>query len=369
MKKILVILSILTAFTACIGKQDKKAELEKLIKEHDKIALQISTLEKELAGESGNNKKIVNVSVTEVKPGVFKHYIEVQGKVDGDENVSVSSRGSGVVLSVNVKEGDKVSKGQLLAVLDAQVSYANLADAETQLAYFTDLFNRQKNLWDQKIGSEVQYLSAKNNKEGVENKIKTLKEQIAMSRITSPINGTVEEIPIKIGQMVSPGVTTFRIVNFSKIKVTADVAEAYSPKIKSNDSVLVYFPDFNETIASRLNFTSKFINSMNRTFAIEAQITNLKQEARANMIAVLKINDYKAVDAISVPANVVQKSMNESFIYVAGEENGKKVAKKQTVTLGMNYNGLTEVLSGLKPGDKVITTGYQDVNQNDLINF
>jgi RND family efflux transporter MFP subunit len=369
MKKILVILSILTAFTACNGKLDKKTELEKLRKEHDKIALQISTLEKELAGENGNNKKIVNVAVTEVKPGVFKHYIEVQGKVDGDENVSVSSRGSGVVLSVNVNEGDKVSKGQLLAVLDAQVAYATLTDLETQLAYATDLYNRRKNLWDQKIGTEVDYLTAKNTREGVENKIKTQKEQIAMSRITSPINGTIEEIPIKIGQMIQPGTVTFRVVNFSKIKVTADVAEAYSPKIKSNDSVLVYFPDFNEEIASRLNFTSKFINAMNRTFAIEAKINTLKEEARANMIAVLKINDYKAAGAFSVPANVVQKSMNESFIYIAVEENGKKIAKKQTVTLGMNYNGLVEVVSGLKAGDKVITSGYQDVNQNDVINF
>jgi membrane fusion protein, multidrug efflux system len=369
MKKILVILSILTAFTACNGKMDKKAELEKLIKEHDKLALQIGALEKEIACENGGNKKTVNVAVTEVQPGVFKHYIEVQGKVDGDENVSVSARTPGVVLGVNVNEGDKVSKGQLMAVLDAQVSYANLADMENQLVFVTDMYNRQKNLWDQKIGSEVQYLTAKNNKESIENKIKTLKDQIAMSRITSPINGTVEEIPIKIGQMVQPGMVAFRVVNFSKIKVTADVAEAYSPKIKSNDSVLVYFPDFNEEIATRLSFTSKFINAMNRTFAIEAQIGNLKQEARANMIAVLKINDYKAMDAFSVPANVVQQSTNESFVFVAREENGKKLAKKQTITLGMNYNGLIEVTSGLKAGDKVITTGYQDLNQNDPINF
>ncbi|MEI6853559.1 MAG: efflux RND transporter periplasmic adaptor subunit, partial [Bacteroidota bacterium] len=190
-----------------------------------------------------------------------------------------------------------------------------------------------------------------------------------MAKIVSPINGTIEEIPIKIGQMVQPGMPAFRVVNFSKIKVVADVAEAYSPKIKSNDSVLVFFPDFNQEIATRLTFTSKFINAMNRTFTIEAQIKSMNQEMRAKMIAVMKINDYKAQDAIAIPANVVQESMNEHFVYVAVEEKGKKIARKQTITLGMNYNGLTEVLSGLKVGDKVITTGYQDVNPNSVLNY
>lgn len=369
MKKVLVIISILTAITACNGKLDKKVELEKLIKEHDKLTEQIKKLEKEIAVESGNNKKIINVAITEIQPKVFKHYIEVQGKVDGDENVGVSARSAGVVLSINVNEGEKVTKGQLLAILDAQVLYASLADMENQLVFVTDIYNRQKSLWDQNIGSEIQYLTAKNNKESLESKVKTLKDQIAMSRITSPINGTVEEIPIKIGQSVVPGMTTFRVVNFNKIKVVADVAEAYSSKIKSNDSVLVYFPDFNEEIPTKLSFTSKFINALNRTFIIEAQINSLKQEVRANMIAVLKINDYKAFDAFAVPANVVQKSMDEYFVFVVKEENGKRIAKKQVVTLGVNYNGLTEVLTGLKAGDKIITSGYQDVNNNDLISF
>jgi RND family efflux transporter MFP subunit len=369
MKKLLVIVSILATFTACNGKLDKNAKLEKLIKERDKITEQIKALEKELATDSGGSKKVVNVAITEIQPKVFKHYIEVQGKVDGDENVAVSARTAGVVMSVNVDEGQKVTKGQLLAILDAQVLYASLSDMENQLVFITDIYNRQKNLWDQNIGSEVQYLTAKNNKESLEGKIKTLKDQIGMSRITSPINGTVEEIPIKIGQSVAPGMIAFRVVNFSKIKVVADVAEAYSPKIKSNDSVLVYFPDFNEEIPTRLTFTSKFINAMNRTFTIEARLNQMKQEVRANMIAVLKINDYKSLDAFAVPANVVQKSMNEYFVYVAVEEKGKKIAKKQTVTLGMNYNGLTEVLTGLKAGDKIITSGYQDVNQNSLLNY
>ncbi len=369
MKKILIILTVLMSLAACNGKTDKKSQLDKLIKEHDKLTEQINQLQKELASDSSANKKIINVAVTEIQPKTFKHYIEVQGKVDGDENVSVSARGMGVVLSVNVEEGQKVTKGQLLAILDAQVLYATLADMENQLVFVLDIYNRQKNLWDQKIGSEVQFLTAKNNKESLEAKIKTLKDQISMSKITSPIDGTVEEISIKIGQQVAPGMPTFRVVNFNKIKVVADVAESYSPKIKLNDSVLIYFPDFEQEIATRLSFTSKFINANNRTFSIEAKLGAMKQEVRANMVAVLKINDYKANDAITVPANVIQKSMDQDFVYLAVVENGKKVAKKQIITTGLNYNGLIEVTSGLKTGDKVITTGYQDVNPNSFLNF
>ena len=369
MKKVLVILGILTAVAACNNKLDKKSELDKLLKEHDKLTEQISKLEKELAQENGTNKKITNVAITEAQPRVFKHYIEVQGKVDGDENVAVSARSAGVVQSINVVEGEKVTRGQLLAILDAQVLYSTLADMENQLIFVSDIFERQKNLWNQNIGSEIQYLTAKNNKESLEGKIKAMKDQIAMSRITSPINGTVEEISVKIGQMASPGLTTFRVVNFSKVKVAAEVAEAYSPKIKTNDSVLIYFPDFDEEVASKLNFTSKYINTQNRTFIIEAKLPNLNHEVRANMIAVLKINDYKANNAFALPANVIQKSMDEYFVFVAKEENGKKIAKKQTVTLGKNYNGLAEIVSGLNTGDKVITSGYQDINNNSLINY
>ncbi len=369
MKRILVMLSLLIAFSACNRNVDKKAQLEKLMKEHDKISEQIKQLQDELALTDNQNKKIVNVKVAAVIPSVFKHYIEVQGKIDGDENIAISARAAGVVTSINVTEGQKVSKGQLLGLLDAQVLYTSLADMETQLDYVTDIYNRQKNLWDQKIGSEVQYLTAKNNKESLENKIKTLKGQIDMSRITSPINGTIEEIPIKVGQSIAPGTPTFRVVNFDKIKVVADVAEAYSPLIKSNDSVLIFFPDFNTEISTKLSFSSKFINTLNRTFAVEAYLNSFKYEVRANMVAVLKINDYKAPNAISIPANVIQKSMNQQFVYIVAVDKGKKIAKKQVVTTGMTYNGLCEILSGLKAGDQVITTGYQDLNENDILNF
>ena len=369
MKKLLVIAGGMLLLAACGQGGDKKAELDKLIKERDALNEKIVKLQEELSLGQESNKKAVNVAVYEVTPVTFKHYIEVQGKVDGDENVAVSAKTAGVVVSVNVQEGQKVSRGQVLATLDAQVYYQTKKELEAQLAFATDIYNRQKNLWDQQIGSEIQYLTAKNNKESLENKMKTLDEQIAMTRITSPINGTVEEIPIKIGQSLAPGLPAFRVVNFDKIKVVAEVAEAYSPKVRTGDSVVIFFPDLNTEIRTRLTFTSKYINSVNRTFLVETRIVPGKFEFRANMIAVIRINDYSVDQAVAVPANVVQKAMNEQYVLVAANEQGKKVARKRPVSVGLTYNGLTEITSGLKQGDLLIVSGFQDLNDNDPVNF
>jgi RND family efflux transporter MFP subunit len=369
MKKSLLLMSLLLFVFACNRPTDKKAELEKLKKQHDELATQISKLEAELTAEGGLRAKTKNILVTEVTQQVFYHYIEIQGRVGGDQNIAVNCKTPGFVASVNVEEGQAVRKGQLLATLDASVLLKTKSELEAQLVFATDIYNKQKNLWDQKIGSEVQYLTAKNNKESLENKMKTLQEQIDMMRITSPIDGTVEEIPIKIGQVVSPGIPTFRVVNFSSIKVMADIAEAYSARVKTGDSVIIHFPDFNYDIKTKLSFTSKYISPINRTFQVEARITPGQYQFRANMIAVLRINDYKAPSAFVVPVNIIQKSMNEQFVFVSREEKGIKTAHKQTVTVGQIYNGMAEVLTGLNVGDKIITTGYQDLNEGQALSY
>jgi membrane fusion protein, multidrug efflux system len=231
------------------------------------------------------------------------------------------------------------------------------------------MFIKQKNLWDQKVGSEVQYLTAKNNKESLENKLKTLREQMDMTKIKSPIDGTVEELPIKVGQYVAPGMTTFRIVNFSHIKVTGEMAEAYSSKVKRGDSVIIYFPDLSKEIKARLTFSSKYINTTNRTFLVECRFGPGDFEYRANMISVIRIMDYKSDSAVVIPVNVLQKSLSENYVYIVRDEGGKKTARKQKIIVGSSYNGLVEILSGLQEGDKVITTGYQDLNDGQQVNF
>jgi RND family efflux transporter MFP subunit len=238
-----------------------------------------------------------------------------------------------------------------------------------QLAFATTMYNKQKNLWDQKIGSEVQYLTAKNNKEMLETSVKTLEETVALSRITSPINGTVEEIPLRVGQAVPMTGPAVRVINFNTVKVVAELAEAYASRVNSGDVVKIYFPDIKEEIDAKLSFSSKYINPVNRTFQVEARLNVQANNFKANMIAVVKINDYNAPQAIAIPINSIQKSSDGQFIFLAKEEKGKKVARKQPITIGLVYNGLAEIKSGLTAGDKVITIGYQDLFDGQSIQY
>ncbi|MCX6258275.1 MAG: efflux RND transporter periplasmic adaptor subunit [Bacteroidia bacterium] len=368
MKRTIFIVSIIFLSIAC-GKQDKQSQLTKLISQRDKLNEQIANMQKDMAATGTNGVKgiPVDVSVTDLKPTEFNHYIEVQGKVDGEDNVSVTAKTIGVISKIFVKEGDNVKSGQVLAEMDAQVVKHALEELKSKLDFATNIYNKQKNLWDQKIGSEIQYLTAKNNKESLENSIATTKEQLALSSIISPINGTVEEVPVKVGQALQPGTIAFRVVNFSKIKVMAEVAEAFSPKVQDGDLVQIFFPDLNQEVSTRLNFTSKYINPVNRTFTVEARLDNSNYNFRANMIAVVKVNDYKAKNTFVVPVNVIQGSLEERYLYLAKEENGKQVAKKQKVTTGVSYNGQYEITSGLKENDKLITSGYQNLVEGQTI--
>jgi len=368
MKKSLFILGLLIVAIAC-SSPDKKAKLEKLKKEHNQISDQIAILEKELNTADKTPATIVSVQPLTVQP--FDHYIEVQGRIDGNENIGVSPRTAGVVTRVIVKEGDYVKKGKVLAELDADVLKRNLSDLQSQLSFVTDLYEKQKALWDQKIGSEVQYLTAKNNKESIENKIASLKDQISMSSITAPIDGTVEDIPIKVGQLAVAGVPAFRVINFARAKAVADVGEAYSSKIKTGDQVKIFLPDFNDELQQNVTFASKYINPTNRTFIVEVELPpSANLVYRANMIAVIRIKDYSNSSTIAISQNFIQSSKNEGlYVFLAKDENGKKVARKTFIKTGVTYNGLTEVLSGLKDGDKLITAGYKDLYDEQVIDY
>jgi RND family efflux transporter MFP subunit len=360
---------LLLTFYGCGSSNiDKKTELVNLKKEHDQLTDKIKKLEKELEGKDDKStEKIKYVSFNEIKPGEFNQYLEVQGKVDGEENVAVNAKMPGVITKIYVKEGDAVRQGQLLAQIDDEYMQKGLNELKSTLSFATQMYEKQKNLWDQKIGSEVQYLTAKNNKESIENKIATLKDQVDQTKIISPINGNVEDLQIKIGQAVSPGFPVFRVINFSKVKVVAEVAEAYSSRIKLGNDVIIFFPDMNKEVKAKITFSSKYINPTNRTFIVEARLNPKDIDARANMIAVFRINDYKAEKAFIVPINVIQKSSDTRFIFLAKEENSKLIARKQIVTVGNIYNGKAEITSGLKEGDKVIMVGYQDMNEGQLI--
>jgi len=368
MNKSIIFLVLVVLAAACGKPTDKKAELASLKKQQAELAQKIKTLEAELqVGDSTKTDKVTAVAITEAKAEEFNHFLEVQGKVDGEDNIAVSAQMAGAITSVFVKEGDQVRKGQVLAQIDNSVMQQQLASTKQQLDFATNMYNKQKSLWDQQIGSEVQYLTSKNNKENLEKALATLNDQLEMTRIKSPINGSVEEVNLKVGQMASPGLAAIRVVNFSTVKVVAEIAEAYAPKVKPGDKVIVYFPDFNTEIVSQIRFTSKYINPINRTFQSEVRLGASKVEYRANMMAVVKINDYHNASAFAVPITLIRESQSGKFIYVAKEENGKLVARRLPVTVGSTYNGLAEITSGIAKGDKIITTGFNSLIDGELI--
>jgi len=370
MKTKVSVIIALSMLMACGG--NKQAQLEKLKKQHDAIQQKIENLEKEIATGSDSTAKDntgVFVAVEDVQFQPFNHYIEVQGKLDGDENLAIYPETMGVLDDVLVQVGQHVNAGQVLARINDESFQEQLNSLQTNYNLASETFKKQENLWNQKIGSEMQYLQAKAAKEGLESQISSLKKQIDMARIKSPISGTVEESLVKVGQAVSPSFPAFRVVNFSSLKVTADVAEAYTSKVNVGDDVVVYFPDIKQEISAKITFCSKFINTTNRTFSVEAKLKKVTGNLKANMIAVVKINDYSTQKAIVLPLNVIQTDNKGNFVLVAKQENNQYIARKKAMQTGQQYNGLAEVTGGLEPGEKVITSGYMSLNEGQVIRF
>ncbi len=353
---------------------NKQAQLLKLKQQQTVISDKIKTLEAELSTEkkdSLNPQKFKFVGLKAVSCDTFDHFIRVQGKLDGDRNAAVFAEAQGTVSSKFADVGQKVVKGQVLAQIDDQQYRSQMQGLETQYKFATDLYDKQKRLWDQKIGSEVQYLQSKTNKESLEKQISSLRQQVDKFKIKSPIDGTIEECNIKVGGVVSPDprLAAYRVVAFKNLKVTAEVSEAYSSRVKIGDKLVVLFPDINEKIETKVDFVSKYINPVNRTFMIETKILDGLQDLKANMIAIIQINDYHADKAIQVPMNVIQADQVESYVYVVRPKDKYNAAFKQQVVLGNSYNGVAEVLKGLAVGDKVISIGYQELVDGEYVRF
>ncbi len=347
---------------------DKHAELKALKEQQADLKDKIAKLEEELAkNDTTKDDKLKVVSAAAISPQTFTHFIEVQAKVEGDEDVSLSTEMPGTVTSVLVKPGDKVSRGQVLATLDDRSMRQQLESMKTQMDMAVTLYNRQKNLWDQKIGSEVQFIQARTQKESMEKQYASLQEQWDMTRIKSPINGTVDVVNIKMGSAVAPGFQSIRVVNLTNMKVKAEIAESYISKVKSGCDAVIYFPDIKKEVNTKLSYSGQAINPLNRTFNVEVRLNPKDGEYHPNQVAVLKIVDYTAPNVFVVPVGALQKSTDGEFVYVASEEKGKTLARRKIVSSGMTYNGLVEIKSGLASGDKVITIGYQNVVEGDLI--
>lgn len=376
MKQFLLICTLFL-IAACSGNKEenkdlagKKAELEKLTKERDAIATKITELEEEIQKLSGENvsEKAKLVEITELTSQDFAHYIELQGKIT-TENVSyVTPRGmGGQVKAIYVKEGDNVKKGQLLIKLEDGIIQQNIKQVESQLSFAKNIFSRQENLWKDGIGTEVQYLSAKNNVESLEKQLDLVKEQLNTTSVYAQVSGIVEDVSIRVGEtfMGSPlaGIT---IVNPSAMKAMVDVPENYVSKIRKGMPVVVSIPDLNESFKSSISLISEIINVTSRSFVAESKL-NANKNLKPNQIAVVKILDHEAKNAIVIPVETVQTDEKGKYVYVAVQEGNKSIARKRAVTIGEFYDELIEVNAGLAKGENLITKGYQGLYDGQLI--
>ncbi|MER2997208.1 efflux RND transporter periplasmic adaptor subunit [Pontibacter populi] len=369
----IVAIALIVGLASCGGGNDKVAELAELKKQKSELDSKIAALETELKAEGKNGgaqRKTVPVAVATLQQDTFNHYLEMQGKVDFDQNVFVSARVPGVLTSVRVQPGDRVSKGQTMATIDAQVLEQNIAELRTRLDLARIAFEKQKNLWDQKIGTEMQYLTAKNNKEALERSLSALQQQRDQYNIKAPVSGVVDQVVPNAGEAVAPGVGIIRVVNMSGSKIVAEVSEAYLSKINKGDKAIVFFPDLNKEVETTVDVVGSFINPSSRTFTIELNLKDSKGiELRPNLVAMVRILDYKNESTIVVPVNLVQKDEKSEYVYVAKKEGKDYVAAKREIKTGQTYKGKTEVLSGLAANDQIITAGYQNLNEGQPVVF
>jgi len=351
--------------------EGKKAQLTALKDQQEKLTKQISALEAELGKSdtaSGTKEKAKLVSLTALTPTSFTHYIDLQGSVEAENSSFISPRGTGgVVREVRVKQGDHVNKGQLLLRLDDAVQRQQVTNAQTQLAYAKDIYQRRKNLWDQKIGTEVDFINAKNQVDQAETQLKIAQEQLDFTNVYADINGTLNTFSIKIGESFAPGSQTVQIINTDNLKAVVQVPEVYQQRIKIGTPVKITFPGLgNKEVAGVVRVSGKVIDAGNRAFQVEIHIPNDK-DIRAGQVAVVKLQDYTASNVLTIPVNTLQTDEKGKYVMVVAKDNGKTVAHKKTITIGQSYSDKIEVTNGLTSGDQLITDGFQGLYEGQLI--
>ena len=362
-RKCLVLLGMGLVLFAC-GPRGEEAKLAQLEKQRNALTEEIERLKQEISQKARpavKQEKLMNVKISRVEKGRFQHFIQVQGSVESDNNVLIAPQSSGIVKQIHVNAGSKVAKGQLLAELDGSILESTIAELENALKLAETIFERQQRLWDKNIGSEIEYLQAKNNKEGLEKKLVTLKEQYKLTKIFTPLSGTVDEILIKEGEMGAAGMGAVRVVQLSNLKIKVDLSEAYISSVKKNDLVHVKIPVIGREFDLRVDAVSQVIDPQNRTFQIEMKIPKSETGIKPNMLSVLTVNDYTNDEALIVPLNIVQETGQEQFLFVAEQLNGDWIARRRAVKTGSSYIDRAEVLSGLQEGEHVVTFGYQNL--------
>ena len=366
-RQILPLLAAAMLFTAAScggGKTDDPAvQLAELKKNRADLDKQIAALEAKMPD---TGRKATPVTVLQLANGEFSSAIEVQATIEGEQNVVASPQAPGRVTSILVRPGQRVGRGQTLATLDANVVSQQANALDPQIALAKSLYEKQKALRAQDIGTEVQLLQAKAQYEGLLKQKAAVGAQRDLYRIVAPISGTVDEVDLVVGDIAQPGgmMNGIRIVNLSALKAVANLGESYLGKVKVGDPVTLIFPELGESLRAKLGYVGQSVTPSGRSFRVEVPL-GTNNQLRPNMSCQMKIANYRSSGALSVPVQVIQKTPQGDFLFVA--ENGK--AKTVNVKTGRVYNGQVEILAGLSPGDKVIVEGYQELDNGKPVTF
>ena len=382
MKKSILLLMLIATIFSCSGDkksvdailasenlEEIKSKRNELNQEQRDLKTDIDRLNEYIDSHEKADRPVL-ITAEVIKDTVFQHYVEVQGNVDTDQNVVLNGEYSGILTQIYVKEGQKVSKGQRLAKIDDGGLSSQVSQQETQLALSKTTFERQERLWDQKIGSEIQFLQAKTNYEAAKEANNQLRSQLSKTVITAPFSGVIDDIIADLGQVVSPGQTPIvRLVNLSDMYVKASIPENYLKSIKVGTEVKVRLASLNEEYTGTIRQVSNYINPNNRSFDIKVTIPNKDGALKPNLIATVKVNDYTAEESITVPENILQENAEGQTIAYLYKPLNDSIgeAKRVDLEIGLAYNNRIEIKSGLKKGDTIILEGARSLRDGQKV--
>lgn len=383
MKKIYLILLTSLVVISCGGDKKnstaslvEKGTVEQLRAKRTELVAQAEALRKELElidkaiGEKDTNEKLALITTFPAKDTLFNHYIELQATVQTKENLMLNAEYGGILQQLFVKEGQKVSKGQTLGRIDDGGLSSQLAQMETQAALAKTTFERQQNLWNQKIGSEIQYLQAKTNYNAQLKALGQMRAQIAKTVIRAPFSGTIDEIVSERGSVVGPGTPILRIVSLGNMYLEAEVPEKNIGTIKKGSDVIVNFPVLGETLNTKVTQVSNYINPENRSFNIQIAVPNKNGNIKPNLSSKIQIKDYSNAKAITVPTSIISENADgEQYLYIAQnpDKDGNAIAKRVIVKVGLSQGELVEITDGIKDGDLIISEGARSVKDGQKV--
>ncbi|GAA0716631.1 efflux RND transporter periplasmic adaptor subunit [Aquimarina litoralis] len=384
MKKILIIFSVSLLLASC-GQKDGTS-IEKVIEDGDLTAIrakrsEIVTEQQEIANKLkqldeaiaslDSIKKLPLVTTITAKDTLFNHYLELQGSVETKKNIVLYPEAAGTLVRVLVKEGQRVSKGQVLARIDDGGLSQQVAQMEVQAELAKTTYERQKKLWEQKIGSEIQYLQAKTNYESSKNGVDQMKRQLAKATVTAPFSGIVDDVITEQGSVVAPGQSQLiRIVNLDDMYIEVEVPESYISSIVKGKETKVYFPVLGKTIDTKIRQVGNYINPNNRSFTVEVAVPNKDGIIKPNLTAKVQINDYTSEKAILIPQSIISENAEgDQYAYVTSGKDAKNIAeaKRTIVKTGKTQGDYIEILEGITNGDDIISEGARSVKDGQKV--